>query len=261
MPKETFGGDDDSGAVVEEKKRKLDLSKYSKGPDSNIRDVFWAIIGSYGAKQTPDFSDLENDRFALIRVATSAISNPSPLHVRLTPSTISRYTLMMVMDAGWQDCFTEFLEECAAREQQRNAVIAGMKKIEEDPNYLQKMVESLRSMLRQHEMSAITLKYLAEMSSIKIMEELKKELVIFARGDIGENQLNAIAALSTLPKDADVIKTIILLLSHWDETARMAAAEFLLKNRSSDGDAALEKRLEKETDPSIRNIIQKKKKE
>jgi len=259
MPKETFGGDDEGGAAVEEKKRKLDLSKYSKGPDMNIRDVFWSIVGTYGAKKghVPDFSGLENDRFALVRVAIGAISGPSPLRVRLTPGHIARYSIMMVLDAGWQDCFTEFLEDCAPRESQRKAVLAGLKKIEEDLAYSRRLVESLRMMLRQHETSAIALRYAAELRSAKMTEELKKELTIFARGDIGENQLNAMATLAMLPGDLEVIKTMTLLLSHWDEAARKAAAEFLLKNRSAEGDAAAGRRLDKETDPLVRAVLEK----
>jgi len=259
MPKETFGGDDDSEAPAEEKKRKLDLSRYSKGPDKNIRELFWSIIGSYGAKkgQVPDFSGLENDRFALVRVAISALNNPSPLQIRLTPGHISRYTLMMMLDAEWQDCFTEFLEDASAREYQMKAVLAGLKKVEGDLAYSRRLVESLRMMLRQHETSGMALKYVAELRSSKMTEELKKELTIFARGDIGQNQLNAMAALSVVPHDPEVIKTMSLLLSHWDEAARKAAADFLLKNRSAEGDAAAERRLEKETDPLVRAVLER----
>ena len=46
MPKETFGGDDDE-EVPQEETKKLNLSKYSTGPDLNIKDIFWEVITSY----------------------------------------------------------------------------------------------------------------------------------------------------------------------------------------------------------------------
>ena len=114
MPKEAFGGDDDSSSPApEEKKRKLDLSRFSKGQDMNIRSLFWEIVEAYlDGKPPENFSELENDRLALVRAAVGALSRPSPMHARLTPADLSRYALMMLLDAGWQDALAEFLEEC-----------------------------------------------------------------------------------------------------------------------------------------------------
>ena len=259
MPKEAFGGDDEGGGAAPQEKRKIDLSRYSKGQDANIREAFWEIISMYASGQGPGeaLKDLEGERFALVRAAIGAISRPSPLY-KLTPQNIARYSLMMLLDAGWQDCFTELLEECEARSEQKDAVVSAFRRLEKDEGYSAKAVESIRSLLRQHEESATALRYVAALRSARFAGALKKELMIFARGDVGENQLNAIAALSLLSDDEDVVKTMSLLLSHWDEEARKAAAQVLLKAKGSEtAAAAAKKRLENEVDPDIRALLQR----
>jgi hypothetical protein len=256
MAKQTFGGDDDDEEIpVEEKKKPLDLSKYSTGPDVNIREVFWTILGSYATKKEPgvDLKTLEMDRFALVRVAIGALDRPSPLYARITPNYIARYTLMMLIDAGWADGFVEFLEECLHRN--KKSVILALRKLCTD-EYKDSVIERLQAMLRFRENSETALKYLNELNVKEVVVALKKELIILARGDIGENQLNAISALSILDSE-DVTKTMIVLLSHWDESARMAAAQVLSKSKSEDAKAAAKKRLGQESDPEIIRLLQK----
>lgn len=257
MAKQTFGGDDDEeGAPQEEKKQKLDLSKFSAGPDVNPRDLFWNIMGSYAAKKGPgvDLGMLEMEKFALVRVAIGALERPSPLHARLTPNYIARYSLMMMMDAGWQDGFVEFLEECEQRN--KKSVMLALKKLAEENLYSDKVIELFRLMLRNRESSETALRYLRDLGISGVVEALKKELIILARGDIGENQLNAISALSCL-KGEDVLKTMIILLSHWDDAARMAAAEVLLTMKSEDAQSAAKKRLDSESNPDVRRVLEK----
>ena len=112
MPKEAFGGDDDEGAAPEERKKPA-LSKFGLAPDTNIRDVFWKIMGSYAATKKPgmDLSGREHDRFALMRVALSVLSRPHNESFGLSPRFIARYALMMMLDGGWLDTLTEFLEK------------------------------------------------------------------------------------------------------------------------------------------------------
>ncbi len=259
MPKEAFGGDDDSSSPApEEKKRKLDLSRFSKGQDMNIRSLFWEIVEAYlDGKPPENFSELENDRLALVRAAVGALSRPSPMHARLTPADLSRYALMMLLDAGWQDALAEFLEECNHRNEQRRAAAAGMKKLAEDAKYGPLVTESLRAMLRSREAGGTALRYLAEMGSPALAGGLGKELVIFARGDIGENQMNAIEALALLEKDEEAEKAIVALLSHWDDAARKAAAGALLRMGGKEAAAAAEKRLASETNPDIKSVLEK----
>jgi hypothetical protein len=127
----------------------------------------------------------------------------------------------------------------------------------EDGRYAEKLVAFMRSMLRLRENSGVALAYIANSSSKELVSELKKEIVIFARGDIGENQLNAIACLGLIPQDEDSQKTMAMLLSHWDEEARRAAAEIILKNRTETGVSAAKKRVNSETDPQIKELLKK----
>ena len=257
MAKQTFGGDDDDEeeVPVEEKKKPLDLSRYSTGPDVNIREVFWAILGSYATKKEPgvDLKTLEIDRFAIVRVAIGALDRPSPLYASMTPNYIARYTMMMLLDAGWSDGFVEFLEECLHRN--KKSIIVALRKLCTG-EYKDSIIENLRAMLRYRENSETVLKYLSELDNKEVVVALKKELIILARGDIGENQLNAISALSIL-EDEDVTKTMIVLLSHWDEAARMGAAEVLAKSKSDEARSAAKKRLDQESDPQIIKLLQK----
>jgi len=259
MPKETFGGDDEGGAAPAEQKRKLDLSRFSKGQDMNIREVFWEVASAYASGENPsaELAKLSNERIALTRVAIGAVGSPSPLHGRLTPNRIAACALMMMLDAGWEDCFVEMLEECERREPQRNAVVGGLKRLCAEKEYSERAIASLRAMLRSRDNSPTALRYLGGMKSPGLVREMKRELIIFARGDIGENQLNAIALLSMLGKDEDVLRTMALLLSHWDESARKAAAAVLLKAKGEEASAAAKRRLEKETDPEVRAMLQK----
>jgi hypothetical protein len=259
MPKEAFGGDDSGGAPQEQKKPKLDLTKYSKGQDANIRDIFWEVISAYAEKRGDDLvlSALSEERVTLTRAAIGAMGHPSPLHAGLTQSAIAKYAVMMILDAGWEDCFSELLEECQRREGLRKALLAAIRKLAGDGGYSQKMVSFLRAMLRQREGNSAALDYMGAAREPRLAQELKKELLIFARGDIGDNQLNAMAALALIPDDEEVAKTMVALLSHWDESARRAAAEFLLRNRTAETAAAAERRLEKETNPDIKSLLQK----
>jgi hypothetical protein len=259
MPKEAFGGDDDSGTPApEEKKRKVDLSRFSKGQDMNISALFWEIIEAYAEGKRPEsFAGLENDRLALVRAAGGAIARPSALHAGLAPDEVSRYSLMMLLDAGWQDALAEFLDECGHRDAQRRAAAAGVRKLAADAKYCAGLVESLRAMLRGRTAAGTALMYLAEAGSAALARELKKELVIFARGDIGDNQLNAILALALLGNDGEVTKVMMALLTHWDEAARKAAAEALLVSGGDEAADAATKRLASETDPDIRITLEK----
>ena len=258
MPNQTFGGDDDSGTPApEEKKRKIDLSRFSKGQDMNISQLFWDIVEAYAEGKRPEsFSGLENDRLALVRAAVGALTRPSPLHARLTPESVSRCALMMLFDAGWQDALAEFLEECNHKDAQRRAAAAGMRDLAGDARYGPMVMESLRAMLRNREAGGTALRYIAGIGSPALLKGLEKELLIFARGDIGENQLNAIGALALL-EDEEATKAMVALLSHWDDAARKAAAEALLRRGGDEAATAAAKRLASETDPDIRIVLEK----
>jgi hypothetical protein len=258
MPKQGFGGDGDEEEPEETKK--LGLEKFGLSPDFNIRDLFWKIMGSYAATKKPgvDLASLKNDRFALMRVGVSVLSNENVGYSGLSPRFISTYTVMMLLDGGWMDAFTEFLE--AALQKRLNMtdyVVASLKKLLAHDDYKEKISGQLSKMLRSNDAIPVSLEYIAYMKSRDLSLALKKELIIFARGDIGENQHNAIKAISSIADDPDVIKSFIILLSHWDKEARLAAALVLKGVENKDVKDAAAKRLETETDEDIKKILKR----
>lgn len=258
MPKEAFGGDDDSSGAAEEKK-KMGLSKFGLAPDINIRDEFWRIMGSYAATKKPgtELSALSQDRFALMRIALSILESQHSENYGMPPKFLSTYALMMMLDGDWKDAFVEFLRRGRESRSGIKADIAyAIRKLLPQEAYGPRLVEVLNSMLRGKETGGDALAYIADAQSEELVRPMKKELMIIARGDIGENQLNAIKAISLIRDDDEVKKSLIVLLSHWDAMARLAAAEVLLSfAHDKDVRAAAEKRLQAETDPEIREML------
>lgn len=259
MPKEAFGGDD-SGALPPEK-RKLGLGKFGLSPDANIRDVFWKVMGGYAAAKKPglDLAALGNDRFALMRAAVAVLSSQQGERYGLAPRFIAIYSLMMIIDGGWPDALAEFLEKASERKLGiRKEVVHAIGKLLLQEKYGKAITEALASMVRGRSTGAAALEYLAEIKSQDVAGAMKKELMIIARGDIGQNQLNAIKAISLIKEDEEVRKSLIILLSHWDAQARLAAAEVLL-GLPGHGDVrkAAAARLSSETDEEVRAALQK----
>lgn len=259
MPKETFGGDDEGGEGAEEK-IKPELSKFGLSPDTNIRDVFWKIMGSYAATKKPgvDLSARGHDRFALMRVAISVLSRPHGDRHGLSPRFIANYTLMMLMDGGWRDALAEFLERCSEEKLGvMDSIRLSLKKLLANERYGQQLKEYFTRALRRRETVSVALSYLAELDSPELARALKTELVILARGDIGQNQLNAIKAISPIKDDGEIRKSLMILLSHWDTEARLAAATALAGTKDEDAKKAAAKRLEAETEPRIKKILKR----
>ncbi len=259
MPKEAFGGDDSGGGAPE--KRKIGLDKFGLSPDANIRDVFWKIMGAYAATKKPglELKTLDNDRFALVRVALSVLSSQHGERFGLAPKFIALYSLMMVVDGGWQDALSGYLEmACERKLGIKKEVVQAMRKLLGQDRYGSEISGSLHAMVRSRSKVRVGLEYVSEMESPELVRGLKKELMIIARGDIGQNQLNAIKAISLITDDEDIKKSFIILLSHWDAQARHAASEVLVKMRKDDEvRAAAEKRLASETDEDIRNLLKR----
>lgn len=256
MPKETFGGDgDDEGA---EEKKKLGLDKFNLSPDTNIRDLFWKIMGSYAAAKKPgvELASLEHDRFALMRVAVSVLSNPDSEHFGMSPRFVAMYTTTMMLEAGWKDVVPEFLNvSLEPRLKIKEHVKASLKKLIAQDKYREMLFGIIANMLRKTDTTPVALAYISELGAPELSLMVKKELIIFARGDIGENQQNAISAIATIKEDPDVKKSFIILLSHWDKEARRAAAGYLVGMEDDDVKAAAKKRIELESDEEIKKIL------
>ncbi len=258
MPKETFGGDDDEEAP--EEKRKLGLEKFELSPDVNIRDLFWRIMGSYAATKKPgiDLAPLEHDRFALMRSAVSVLSNPEGMQYGLSHRFISIYSIMMMLDADWKDVLMQFLELSLDKKLNLADNVKGaLKKLAAQERYKEKLFHYMGEMLRKSGTSSVALRHIADIDEKELSQSLKKELIIFARGDIGENQQNAIRAVAAIKDDEAVRKSFIILLSHWDKEARMAAANALKGSKDDDVRKAAAKRLETETDEQVKKALKR----
>lgn len=257
MPKEAFGGDGDEGAPPE--KKRPGLEKFGLAPDANIKDVFWKIMASYAATKKPgvELRGYEHERFALMRSAVSVLSMPESEHYGLSPKYVCEYTLRMLLDGGWDDAIAELFEEgLDKRLGIMTMIIASMKKIISNEEYRERMIKVLVSMLRESAQVQVIMPYLAQITNPQVSKELKKELTIFARGDIGENQMNAIRAIAPIMDDPDVKKTFIILLSHWDREARLQSASILLKLKNDDDvKTAAKRRMEVETDEEVKKAL------
>jgi hypothetical protein len=260
MPKEAFGGDDSGGGGGDARK-KPSLDRFGLKPDVNIRDLFWKIIASYTATKKPgqDLTALEDERFALMRLALSTLANPKSSHYGPAPKFIALYSVMMLVDGGWKDAFVELLEEAHDSDPEvRKDIVATIRKLAQQEEYKAFIADGLTIMLRGRETSAIALSYIAGMENKGLSELLKKELVIFARGDVGENQMNAIKAITLIKEDEEVKKSLIVLLSHWDSEARLAAAK-VLEEMKEDPDviSAAMRRKGSESDPQVKKILER----
>ncbi len=258
MPKEAFGGDDDE--EFEEEKKKLGLDKFNLSPDTNIRDLFWRIMGSYAAAKKPgvELEKLEQDRFALMRVAVSALSNPEGESFGLSPRFTSTYSIMMMLDGGWENVLAEFLELGLDNKLRiRGYITASLKKLAAQEKYRDGLFSLLSAMLRKTQDAPVALEYIAEINDAELSRQLKKELIIFARGDIGSNQRNAIKAIAEIKDEPDVIKSFIVLLSHWDKEARLMAAKALVGVDDEEVRKAAEKKAGTETDPEILKLLKR----
>jgi hypothetical protein len=260
MPKEAFGGDDEGSGAAEEKK-KMGLSKFGLAPDTNIRDLFWKIMGSYAATKKPgtDLAKVEQDRFALMRIALSVLESQHSENYGLSPKFLATYTLMMMVDGKWKDAFADFLRKGRESRSGIHSEISGaLRRLLSSESYRETVMETLNAMMRGKDSSGDAVAYVAEIHSAELSRSMKKELIILARGDIGDNQINAIKAVALIKEDEDVKKSMIVLLSHWDSAPRLAAAEVLLELRDdSEVKAAAQRRIASETDDDIKEVLEK----
>jgi len=258
MPKEAFGGDIDD--EVPEERKKMGLDKFGLRPDTNIRDLFWKIMGSYAATKKPgiELEKLGEERFALMRVAVSVLSNPEGEKFGLPSKFISLYSSMMMLDGKWRDEFGEFLEISLNKKHNIFENVANaLKKLAGQDEYKEIICRYMMDMLRNNEDAPVALAHVAFIKDAELSRTLKKELVIFARGDIGQNQHNAIESISVIKEEPEVKKAFIILLSHWDKDARAAAARALVGIEDEEVKKAAKEKLNSESNAEIKKILKR----
>jgi hypothetical protein len=164
----------------------------------------------------------------------------------------------MLIDGGWKDAFAEFLGRGLENGTVAKALSHALAKLAASDEYGQKLGEQFSAMIRGKDSNAAAVAYIAAMKDAAFAGRMKKELMIIARGDIGQNQLNAISAISLMKDDAEARKSLVVLLSHWDDNARLAAAEALAgMAEDAEAKAAAKRRLAEETNPDVRKVLEK----
>ncbi len=261
--KQTHGGDDDDidDLPQEAPPPKPKLDKFASKPDINIRDVFWKMMENYlenGAIPAEELKKFNDERFPLVRASISVLGNPHGYTYELTREQIAFFTIKMTLDAEWEDAFEEYLEEIknskgSAPEIVRDALKEACLQKENQ----KRIIEYLRIMLRNREGAEIALYFIAQIQNAEISAELKKELLVLSRGDIGTNQMNAMAGMSVIKNDDEVKKTLISILSHWDEEARYNAADILNGMKDDEVREAAKKRKDIEPNQEIKELLEK----
>lgn len=262
MAKQAFGGDDDTEYVEEEEPKKLKLSKFELAPDYNIRDLLWKILGSYEESGKPgvELSKFKEHRFALEKAAISVLEGRRSHFYGLSPQFVARYSMMMCIDGEWNDAFMNFI--CDAKEskvQSWRSVVLALKHLISAEGYGTKITGLFVNEIRNPKKYPCILFYIPKIKDAGLAENLKRELSIFARGEMEENQMNALDAVTLLEEDTEVKNILISLLRHWDVKVRKKAAEKLKNLKLNKNDIEIiEKRMEAEPDKNIKNMLKRK---
>lgn len=259
QPKQHHGGDDDSSGGDAEKPKKPRLTKFGLLPDLNVRDTLGKIIDAYSLGSKPPLikEDVENQRLLLSRTAISTVFLTQNEYHGIDMVTIAEYVIRMFLDFEWVEELGELIDSSHIKMKTSERVAKAIKNLLAASEYRQKIVDLFLSYIRSKEFGSSALEYVSLIGDIELINAMKKELLIIARGDIGKNQANAISALSNL-KNEDIKKMLIGLLTHWDVDARYAAARALLKfKEETDVKEAATRRLNMESEVAIIKILTK----
>lgn len=260
MPKQTFGGDDDTEYETEEEK-KPKLSKFGLRPDANIRDVFWKVMASYATTKEAgvDPKKIYEHRFTFIKIAFSLLERKESHYYGMSPQFIVRYLMMLFLDNEWTDAVQQLMAELKeGKEKSWAHLIHALRYLVKIEKYRTSIIAVLKSLARDTEAYPVALFYIANLKNRELVGQTKKELYIFARGDTEENQMNAINSLAMLKDDEEAAKMIASLLSHWDVEVRKIAAKYLKDMKlNQELKKALKNKYETEKDEEVKKILKK----
>jgi len=260
MSKQTYGGDDEEAPSEETKRPKL--SKFELAPDTNIRDLFWKIMASYAATKGPgmELSELYSQRFALEKASVAIMEGERSNLYGMSPRFVAQYTLMMFLDAGWEDAFLQFISDIKeSKGDGWKAIVRALQNMLLSENYRALIRKYFQKAIRNQNTYQDVLFYLPRIKDAALIAEFKRELIIYARGDADEGQENAMKSLALLEGDEDAKEVILNLLKHWDADVRRKAAT-LIKDMKIDesGMEFIEKRAEAETNDEIKRMLMRK---
>lgn len=254
-PKYNSDGDDDSSSQPIEQKKKPVLNKFGLSPDVNYRDIFWQILDSYIKNGVSGIDLTSLDEATMTRIVSSIISSQNLKSYGHSEEDISSGIIKMFIDAKWEEGLLAILEGSYSRIRTAKLISSGLKKAANDSKYFEVIKEFMIQLIRGKINVSAALEYLSFIENPQIIISLKKELLILAKGDIGQNQINAIKALAFLKED-ETKKTFLMLLSHWDVDARLAAAEALIPIKDDpEVKTAVSRKLSSETDNGVKKIL------
>ena len=260
MPEQTFGGDDDKGQQPQQPAKKLDLKKYASKPDMNIRDIFWDLMASYATKKNftkDELKPLSHERIPLMRIALNVVENPQSAYFGLSRNLTALYSIMVLLDGGWDDAFEQFIvKSYEENEKPVPTIVAAINKTCENEKYKEQIKLIFKKMTRNHDQIHAVLAYLSKIGNNDILTELKKEVMIIARSDIEKNQYYAMLALARI-MDNDAKSTLIGLINHWDIETRKTALDLLKKEKDPRINEIAKRQLQIESDPAIKKILAK----
>lgn len=260
-PKQAFGGDDDTSGQQPQPPpaKKPDLAKYASKPDANIRDLFWEILAAYAQKKAftgDELKPLAHERIALVRIALHILENPQKQYFGLGKSPTALYSLMLLLDGGWDDAVHEFVAASYYEDEKPvPALVAALNRVCKDEKYIVQIKGIFKELLHGRDATA-ALAYLSKTDNKELLLEMKKEIMIIARSDIEKNQYYAMTALARIMDD-ESRNMLAGLLSHWDVETRRNAADILKNEKDETVSAAAKRQLAIESDPSIKKLLAK----
>lgn len=258
--KQQHGGDDDPDVQDEEVVEKIKLDKYLHASDFNLTDMFERIIRAYQRKEKTDnlLERIKHERMSLLRSGIRAVNNGLP-HLKISKNRIAYYLVKMILDQDWRIVFKNLVTETYnLKTKHPLPLIVGINKAyyEQKKKFEEWTTELIINIDNEEIISLIN-----EMHNDELTRALKKQLMLIARDDVGNNKNNAIHSLiDILNEDADIAKLFRILLRRNDpETQIYVLHAISLKKKIENKDLIEQiKELDKKTGNShIKTLIKR----
>jgi len=235
--KQMHGGDDDDFKDYEEEPKKPKLDKYLSDSDSNLTDLFEKIIMEYINGNDPSklLEDVKYNRITLMRAGLKAIDS-GLAHLKISKNRIAYYLIKMIVCQNWKLVFKKIIVETSDKNLKNlPQMIIGIDKYYSDNKNKNKMcIDRINNWVNEMILNIDNKEILALLSEIEnqdIIESAKKELMLIAREDVGENKKNAINAIAKISaKHTDIIRLFKYLLISKVDNVKVQTLHAMLHN-------------------------------
>jgi len=170
MPKQTYGGDDDT-EYVEEKEARPKLERFSLQPDKNARDLFWKVIEAKAGKREPskeDAAQARAHRFVFVGIYLSLLKGKGPTMYGVSRRSLSRYVMEFLMDVDAEDALLVVLAEALNEERLADTIAAVLKQTIKKGRYRQKIFEFFKRSMRKAADYPVVLSYLPKITGRRL---------------------------------------------------------------------------------------------